>query len=130
MLLLICFMQLSRWVSSRTENEDRLTSVEVHQALMELFVFYLIKLPHVPETLREILKQAQEKINEAYDEEPFSVSTRICKLQSVRLRINFVDLTLTDCLYNINFIATIVGPTYKSQIYTIGQYFEGKKLSH
>lgn len=56
-------------------DEDRLRSPEVHHALMDLFVFYLVQLPHVPESLRIILRCSQDEISQAYDKEPFKVSS-------------------------------------------------------
>lgn len=56
-------------------------SPEVHHALMELFVFYLVQLPNVPESLQSTLIRAQDKIYQAYHGEPFCVSTRVIQFR-------------------------------------------------
>ncbi|XP_052697616.1 uncharacterized protein LOC128175814 [Crassostrea angulata] len=55
----------------RSDKEDRLRSPEVHRAFMDLFVFYLVQLPHVPDTLQTVLIRAQDKIYQAYHMQPF-----------------------------------------------------------
>uniref|UniRef100_K1Q047 Uncharacterized protein n=1 Tax=Magallana gigas TaxID=29159 RepID=K1Q047_MAGGI len=72
-------------------DEDRLRSPEVHHALMDLFVFYLVQLPHVPESLRIILTGSQDEINQAYDKEPFKGVQDASFYRSQLLRIkNFI----------------------------------------
>nr|XP_034323462.1 uncharacterized protein LOC117688861 [Crassostrea gigas] len=61
----------------RSHKQGRLRSPEVHHDLMDLFVFYLVQLPHVPDTLRTVLIRAQHNICKAYHMEPF------CGIQDV-----------------------------------------------
>jgi hypothetical protein len=47
---------------------------EVHKVCIELFVFYLVQLPHTPVCLRKTLESAQNEIYRTFDRKPFKVS--------------------------------------------------------